>query len=226
MEGRERSVRKPFFFFFPAWGWHPSVHHGGPQSGVTGLWCKAQSSTTSQLQLLWHLSSVSRQYLLLLCQQVQPILSMLIDKLGWFVSRDRLEADALAGTRLLWPTLLQKQLQRAEVLVGLAVPETSRNSEWALAWTISVCLTAPSDASVVLEHCQHAFQPKETEKWNNKGLTLNVSTKAERNFPGQRYFFTPRAFPVLSTNTCFQKMETWSLPREGSQESFVKSRIK
>lgn len=54
---------------------------------------------------------------------------MLIDELRWFVSRSRLEADALAETCLLWPTLLQKQLQRAEVLVGLAVPEASRNSE-------------------------------------------------------------------------------------------------
>lgn len=54
---------------------------------------------------------------------------MLIDELGWFVSGGRSEADALAGTCLLWPTLLQKQLQRAEVLMGLAVPEDCRNSE-------------------------------------------------------------------------------------------------
>jgi len=54
---------------------------------------------------------------------------MLIDELGWFMSGDRLEADALAGTGVLWPTLLEQQLQRAEVLVGLAVPEASRNLE-------------------------------------------------------------------------------------------------
>lgn len=193
-EGEERSLRQPsFFFFLPGGGTPLSIT--GPQSVVMALWHEAQSSTVSQLQLLWQLSSVSRQYLLLFCQQVQPILSMLIDEPGWFVSGDRLEADALAGTRLLWPTLLQKQLQRAEVLVGLAVPEGSRNSEWALAWTISVCLTAPSDASVILECCQNTFQPKETEKWNNRGLTLNVSTQQEWNFPGQRYFFTPGAFP-------------------------------
>lgn len=52
-----------------------------------------------------------------------------MDELGWFMNGDRLEADALAGTCLLCPTMLQKQLQRAEVLVGLAVPEASRNSE-------------------------------------------------------------------------------------------------
>lgn len=73
-----------------------------------------------------------------ICQQVQPILSVLIDELRWFLCADRLKADALVGTRLLWPTLLQAQLQRAEVLVGLAVPEPAgiQNEPWL---ELSVC---------------------------------------------------------------------------------------
>lgn len=177
----------------------------GPQGGVTGWWHEAQSSTIAQLQLLWQLSCVSVQYLLLLCQQAQPILSMLTDKLRWFGSRGSLEADALAGTRLLWPTLLQKQLQRAEVLCGVGSAWSQQEFRMSPGLNHQHVPHRSLNASVILECCQHAFQPKETETWNNRGLAFNVSTKAERNFQIKDTFFTPRTFPVQSMNTCFQK---------------------
>lgn len=141
--------------------WGYDMRHG-PQGAVMKLWHEALVSV-SPLQQLWWLSS-SPGNICCCSQHVQPILSMLIDNLWWFMSWDSLESDASAWTHLLWPTLLQKQLQREEVLVRLAVPETSRNPEWAWAWTARVCLTTPSDASVSQARCQHFFQCEETEK--------------------------------------------------------------
>lgn len=155
--------------------WDYDMKHG-PQDDVMRLWHEAWASGCCDEAVTWGTGfclttaaalvaqQFSRQYLLLLCQHVQPILSMLIDNLWWFMSWDSLESDASAWTHLLWPALLQKQLQREEVLVRLAVPETSRNPEWAWAWTARVCLTTPSDASVSQARCQHFFQCEETEK--------------------------------------------------------------
>lgn len=155
--------------------WDYDMKHG-PQDDVMRLWHEAWASGCCDEAVTWGTGfclttaaalvaqQFSRQYLLLLCQHVQPILSMLIDNFWWFMSWDSLESDASAWTHLLWPALLQKQLQREEVLVRLAVPEMSRNPEWAWAWTARVCLTTPSDASVSQARCQHFFQCEETEK--------------------------------------------------------------
>lgn len=199
----------------------------GPQGGVIGWWHEAQSSTISQMQLLWQLSCVSVQYLLLLlCQQVQPIVSMLTDKLRCSGSRGCLEADALAGTRLLWPALLQKQLQRAEVLCG--VSSTWSQQEFRMSPDLNHQHVPHSslNASVILECCQHAFQPKETEEWNNRGLTFNVSTKAERNFQVTDTF-SPQGHSLCRVwLPASKKMEVWSLSRKGSQGPIVKARVK
>lgn len=131
-------------------------------------------------------------------------LSMLTDKLRWFRSRDSLEADALAGTCLLWPTLLQKQLQRAEVLYGVGSAWSQQEFRMSPDLSHQHVPHSSLNASVILECCQHAFQPKETEKWNNRDLTFNVSTKAERNFQVKDTFL-PQGHSLCRVWICASK---------------------
>lgn len=144
VEGEQRNLRQLFFCFSPAQGWHPSVRHGGPRVVWQDGDMKHSPPPSPSCSCCG--SSAASLCNICCCSVNRPSPSSAC----WQTSSGDSGAEAV-WRLMLWlghvcfgQLCYKSNCREQRSFVVLAVPEVSRNSEWALAWTISMCLIDPS----------------------------------------------------------------------------------